>query len=1297
MHKNTIVHGVLTLVSVAGLTFLVAVQAEVRMHPFSVSFYPPERALGYGETLTSLCSNLEGYWKFDERSGSQALDISENDHHGTLQNMDSTNRTTDVPSVIGFRDTGSLMFDGSQESVTVAASSALRIAGDITLSLWIKYDALASAASGNALIAHGTAGENAAENILYLLSIRSDKKLRMQWESGAGTDTAVESSEAASIVSGEWKHVAVSRDAAADTVRFYMSGSLVGTAQSYTDDASGGASGSLVIGASPDATQHFDGKIDDVRVYTAVLTGGQVLALARGSDVYAGCSCGNSVVESPETCDNGGSNSNTAANACRTNCRAASCGDGVEDTGEECDDGGSNSDTAANACRTTCEFAACGDGVIDGGETCDNGSLNSNTTANACRTDCTPAACGDSVVDSGETCDDGNNVNTDSCSNSCTTSTCGDEIIQSGEECDDGDQNSDTVSNACRTTCELPACGDGVTDLGETCDAGAATALCDTDCTVPVCGDGVANTVAGEQCDNGDENSDSAANACRTDCSAAACGDGVADTGESCDDGDSDNLDSCTNVCRNASCGDGHIQASNNETCEPPNTATCASNCTGVTGGGGSGSRRSRSTSGIVSKNTTTVTETIEKREPPPAGCGNRITERNKGEECDEGNKNGEGSCSYNCKILFCGDGVVSPEIYEDCEPEPIGTLNGVKQFVQPVCGLQACTAPTVDAVTGRVTGGCKRLFLSACPGEAEKPAAPEAEESTLCGNGDKDENEECDDGNTEGNDGCSSDCREERCGDGEVQGEEDCDNGSVCSNDREKLCASDLDCGKVSPCKDNGKGKKTCDGEENGDECESDFDCSAFGKCEYDEVYDSSCSNACEVTNGCGDGTKDDGEECDDGNTAEGDGCDSFCKEEAAPRCGDGKKDKGEECDDGNTDGGDGCAAACKTEKFCGDAKIDEGEECDDGNAEDGDGCSVLCTVEPLESSEPSASQNDARASSGAGSNELAMDQRLIVSLCGNRLVEAGEQCDDGDRNSSSMPNACRADCTLPRCGDGVADRLEQCDMGAMNSASRPDSCRSDCRLPRCGDGVVDSNEDCDGGLTCRSDCRFALSARCGNGSLEAGEACDDGNTSGGDGCSASCGMEPKVLGVAVCGNRVRERSEACDDGNLLGGDGCSANCTVEPLQLRPAPQAPEAVPATQVAGESASFGSAPSPVPVAGVRPTAQRIARETPASAPVEIVMPVAAQEPRQQVVVPQQATQYDYAAWQANMLNAAYYQQWLQYHLAQQMPGSLPEAHYAVAGETGPEAVVIVSGGAAVGLALARRRKKRARRA
>ena len=48
------------------------------------------------------------------------------------------------------------------------------------------------------------------------------------------------------------------------------------------------------------------------------------------------------------------------------------CGDGVREGNEACDRGASNSDTVADACRTNCALPRCGDGVTDQGEECDD-------------------------------------------------------------------------------------------------------------------------------------------------------------------------------------------------------------------------------------------------------------------------------------------------------------------------------------------------------------------------------------------------------------------------------------------------------------------------------------------------------------------------------------------------------------------------------------------------------------------------------------------------------------------------------------------------------------------------------------------------------------------------------------------------------------------------------------------------------------------------------------------------------------------------------------------------------------
>ena len=206
-----------------------------------------------------------------------------------------------------------------------------------------------------------------------------------------------------------------------------------------------------------------------------------------------GSFCGDGIIDAGEACDDGASNSDTTADACRSDCTLPTCGDGVVDAGEACDDGEGNDPSAPGACRTSCQFSECGDGIVEDAERCDNGAMNSDVRPGACRLDCTPARCGDRVVDPGEACDDGSR-NSDTRPNACRTdcgpSFCGDGVVDAGEACDDGADNSSVLPGACRDDCQPPRCGDGVVDPGEACDPSAADSSddgvgCTSTCTDP--------------------------------------------------------------------------------------------------------------------------------------------------------------------------------------------------------------------------------------------------------------------------------------------------------------------------------------------------------------------------------------------------------------------------------------------------------------------------------------------------------------------------------------------------------------------------------------------------------------------------------------------------------------------------------------------------------------------------------------------------------------------------------------------------------------------------------------------
>jgi cysteine-rich repeat protein len=163
----------------------------------------------------------------------------------------------------------------------------------------------------------------------------------------------------------------------------------------------------------------------------------------------------------------------------------------------------------------------------------------------------------------------------------------------------------------------------------------------------------------------------------------------------------------------------------------------------------------------------------------------------------------------------------------------------------------------------------------------------------------------------------------------------------------------------------------------------------------------------------------------------------------------------------------------------------------------------------------------------------------------CGDSVINGSEECDDGANNSDVTPDACRTRCRLPRCGDGTVDQGESCDPGPGVPTDVPDACRADCTPARCGDGIRDSGEECDDGSAnaddvadaCRLDCHFA---RCGDGTVDSGEECDDGNTLSGDGCSLHC-LEQ------ACGNGRIDWGEQCDLGPLNADDtpdACRTNC---------------------------------------------------------------------------------------------------------------------------------------------------------
>ncbi|MBK9036162.1 MAG: DUF4215 domain-containing protein [Myxococcales bacterium] len=130
--------------------------------------------------------------------------------------------------------------------------------------------------------------------------------------------------------------------------------------------------------------------------------------------------------------------------------------------------------------------------------------------------------------------------------------------------------------------------------------------------------------------------------------------------------------------------------------------------------------------------------------------------------------------------------------------------------------------------------------------------------------------------------------------------------------------------------------------------------------------------------------------------------------------------------------------------------------------------------------------------------------------------------------------------DWNVATCGDGVRTGGEACDQG---NTTNGDGCSATC--------------DVEPGWTCSATNPSVCTPICGDGIRTGGETCDQGggNTTNGDGCSSTCQVEtgwtctgsPSVC-TTVCGDGVRAGAEQCDQGNTTNGDGCSSTCQIEP-----------------------------------------------------------------------------------------------------------------------------------------------------
>ena len=288
---------------------------------------------------------------------------------------------------------------------------------------------------------------------------------------------------------------------------------------------------------------------------------------------------------------------------------------------------------------------------------------------------------------------------------------CGNSVVEAGEECDDGDKVTDIV---CDSTCHF-TCGNGTvdTDVGELCDSGIASGpgscptacddgmACTTDvlsgtgCEAECINQPITDTVSGDGCCP-----TGATSLTDSDCS-VMCGNGVVEDGETCDTAITSGDGACPTSCDDS-------VACTTDTLLSGGTCQAACMHTDIT--------MAKDDDGCCPTGANSGND----NDCSPS-CGNGVVDN--GETCDTGIASGTGSCPTSCS-----DGMA-------CTTDTLvsgGTC-------QAACNFPPITMP-------KNGDGC-------CPPGAN--ANNDDDCQPVCGNKVVENGEDCDDGNTDPNDGC--------------------------------------------------------------------------------------------------------------------------------------------------------------------------------------------------------------------------------------------------------------------------------------------------------------------------------------------------------------------------------------------------------------------------------------------------------------------------------------------------------------------------------------------------------------
>ncbi len=200
-------------------------------------------------------------WKFDETTGTNVVDVGAPQINGTFSG--AANVTSEPNGVV---DTG-LVFDGTDDLVTIPNTGSVFLSVPFTWSMWVKFDNV-TAHMYMLRMAHSAAPWSG-----YYLRMDGTAADKITFTTVNSAGTGFNTISDVTVNADTWYHVAVTVNSSYQA-RIYVDGVL--QTDSDTPGSLYAADGSLILGGNNGSVNQLDGRLDDVRFYSRDLTASEI-------------------------------------------------------------------------------------------------------------------------------------------------------------------------------------------------------------------------------------------------------------------------------------------------------------------------------------------------------------------------------------------------------------------------------------------------------------------------------------------------------------------------------------------------------------------------------------------------------------------------------------------------------------------------------------------------------------------------------------------------------------------------------------------------------------------------------------------------------------------------------------------------------------------------------------------------------------------------------------------------------------------------------------------------------------